>query len=188
LSVRADCLSVCRGGFVIRPQQENLFHFFLLLSVYSNRILRLSESKEKVFSLPNVSKMPKGNVTKECRRRCIFAKFLLIPLNSRGWLPTHKPTPPSREFLTLRSKIFLTLACKVATLSLREEYFFLFVWICNPDAFVPLIKNICQHDSPTEPRGAKKINGENVKKALVPWYATGCLTIAWHFNAFSERH
>ena len=34
----------------------------------------------------------------------------------------------------------------------------------------------------------KKINGENVKKALVPWYAMGCLTIAWHFNAFSERH
>ena len=64
----------------------------------------------------------------------------------------------------------------------------LFVWICNPDAFVPLIKNICQHDTPTEPGGVKKINGESVKKALVPWYATGCLTTAWHFNAFSERH
>ena len=85
---------------------------------------------------------------------------------------------PNREFLTLRSKIFLTLACKVATLSLREEYYF----------FVAPNENIGQHDSPTEPGGVKKINGENVKKALVPWYATGCLTIAWHFNAFSERH
>jgi len=63
-----------------------------------------------------------------------------------------------------------------------------FVWICNPAAFVPLNENICQHDTPTEPGGVKKINGENVKKALVPWYATGCLTTAWHFNAFSERH
>ena len=63
-----------------------------------------------------------------------------------------------------------------------------FCWICNPAAFVPLIKNICQHDSPTEPRGVKKINGENVKKALVPWYAMGGITTVWHFNAFSERH
>ena len=75
----------------------------------------------------------------------------------------------------------------------KQKFFFsftppLFDWICNPVAFVPLIKNICQHDSPTEPGGVKKINGENVKKALVPWYVTGCLTIAWHFNAFSERH
>ena len=59
--------------------------FFLILSVYSDRILRLSESKEKVFSLPNVSKMPKGKVTKERRRRCILAKNLLSPLNSREW-------------------------------------------------------------------------------------------------------
>jgi hypothetical protein len=165
-------------GRITNPTETSISIFFLLLSVCSDRILRLSESKENVFSLPNVSKMPKGNVTKERRRRCIFAKFLLIPLNSRGWLPTHKPTPPSREFLTLHSKKFLTLICKVATLSLREEYFF----------FVTLNENIGQHDSPTEPRGVKKINGENVKKALVPWYAMGCLTIAWHFNAFSERH
>ena len=54
--------------------------------------------------------------------------------------------------------------------------------------FFSLVENVCQHDSPTEPSGVKKINGENVKKALVPWYATGSITIAWHFNAFSERH
>ena len=68
------------------------------------------------------------------------------------------------------------------------EQLFQFVWICNPDAFVPLIKNICQHDTPTEPSGVKKINGENVKKALVPWYANGGISTMWHFNAFSERH
>ena len=54
--------------------------------------------------------------------------------------------------------------------------------------FFSLVENVCQHDSPTEPSGVKKINGENVKKALVPWYAKGSITIAWHFNAFSERH
>ena len=58
----------------------------------------------------------------------------------------------------------------------------------NKYFFVSLNENICQHDSPTEPRGVKKINGENVKKALVPWYAMGGITMAWHFNAFSERH
>ena len=62
-----------------------------------------------------------------------------------------------------------------------------FVWICNLAAFVPLNENICQHDTPTEPRGVKKINGVNVKKALVPWYAMGGITMAWHFNAFSEQ-
>ncbi|MBP5723944.1 MAG: hypothetical protein J6X18_10290 [Bacteroidales bacterium] len=48
------------------------------------------------------------------------------------------------------------------------EQLFQFVWICNSAAFVPLNENICQHDTPTEPGGVKKINGENVKKALVP--------------------
>ena len=145
-------------------------NFVLLLSVFSDRIF--------VPFLSVTFCLQRQKVTKERRRRCILAKNLISPLNSRGWLPTHKPTPPSREFLTLHSKKFLTLICKVATLSLREEYFF----------FVSPNENIGQHDSPTEPRGVKKINGENVKKALVPWYATGCLTIAWHFNAFSERH
>ena len=62
-------------------------NLFCSISFGGKRILRLSESKEKVFSLPNVSKMPKGNVTKERRRRRIFAKLLIIPLNSREWRP-----------------------------------------------------------------------------------------------------
>ena len=57
----------------------------------------------------------------------------------------------------------------------------------NKYFFVSLNKSICQYDTPTEPRGVKKINGENVKKALVPWYAMGGITTVWHFNAFSER-
>ena len=62
-------------------------NLFCSISFGGKRILRLSESKEKIFSLPNVSKMPKGNVTKERRRRCILAKNHFIPLNSRGWRP-----------------------------------------------------------------------------------------------------
>ncbi|MBR4115985.1 MAG: hypothetical protein IKK40_08240, partial [Bacteroidales bacterium] len=60
-------------------------------------------------------------VTKECRRRCILAKNHFTTLNSRGWLSPNKLTPPNREFLTLRSKIFFTLACKVATLSGKSK-------------------------------------------------------------------
>jgi len=55
-------------------------------------------------------------VTKERRRRRIFAKNLLTPLNSRGWR-SPQSTPPSREFLTLRSKIFFTLICEVAAVA-----------------------------------------------------------------------
>jgi len=44
-----------------------IIHFnlanFCSISFGGERILRLSESKENVFSLPNVSKMPKGNGT-----------------------------------------------------------------------------------------------------------------------------
>ena len=38
-------------------------NLFCSISFGGKRILRLSESKEKVFSLPNVSKMSKGNGT-----------------------------------------------------------------------------------------------------------------------------
>ena len=76
---------------------------------------------------------------------------------------------------------FLTFRDEIPCLALLD-------WICNPAAFVSLNENICQYESPTEPSGVKKINGENVKKALVPWYTKGSITIAWHFNAFSERH
>ena len=38
-------------------------NLFGSISFGGKRILRLSESKEKIFSLPNVSKMPKGNGT-----------------------------------------------------------------------------------------------------------------------------
>ena len=51
-----------------------------------------------VFSLPNVSKMPKGNVTKECRRRCILAKNHFTTLNSRGWLPPQANAAKPRVF------------------------------------------------------------------------------------------
>ena len=42
---------------------QELQNLFCSISFVGERILRLSESKEKVFSLPNVSKMPKGNGT-----------------------------------------------------------------------------------------------------------------------------
>ena len=73
-------------------------NLFCSISFGGKRILRLSESKEKVFSLPNVSKMPKGNVTKERRRRCILAKNLLSPLNSRGWLHPQTNAAKPRVF------------------------------------------------------------------------------------------
>ncbi|MBR4498691.1 MAG: hypothetical protein IKP08_08440 [Bacteroidales bacterium] len=47
--------------------------------------------------------------------------------------PTHKPTPPSREFLTFRSKIFFTLICGGEPSSFLEESFF----------FILLNENLC---------------------------------------------
>ena len=52
-------------------QNENIYDLstlncknqFCSISFGGERILRISESKENVFSLPNVSKMPKGNGT-----------------------------------------------------------------------------------------------------------------------------
>ena len=41
----------------------DIAYLFCSISFGGERILRLSESKENVFSLPNVSKMPKGNGT-----------------------------------------------------------------------------------------------------------------------------
>ncbi|MBR4349274.1 MAG: hypothetical protein IKP99_00960, partial [Bacteroidales bacterium] len=72
---------VCANGIVGVSQGHNVMVNTLIYAalpefyVFSDRILRLSESKEKVFSLPNVSKMPKGNVTKERQRRRIFANL-----------------------------------------------------------------------------------------------------------------
>ena len=45
-----------------------------------------------------------------------------------------------------------------------------------------------KQNTPTELRCVKKINGVNVKKALVPWYENISETKVWHFNAFSERN
>ncbi len=103
-----------------------------------------------------------------------------------------KLTREKKRKIFQRSERFGTCVSKVFTerrwFAFADERGALFVWICNPDAFVPLVENVCQHDTPTEPGGVKKINGENVKKALVPWYVMGNVTMARHFNAFSERH
>ena len=151
----------------------NLFKFLLIplnsrgwLSVWSDfcsvgfviRPKRVSAFSMRQNNKKQINAIPKCGALSMCR--------IINPYAHSGWIAN----PAEQKFLTL--------ICKVATLSLREEYYF----------FVSPNENIGQHDSPTEPRGVKKINGENVKKALVPWYATGCLTIAWHFNAFSERH
>ena len=56
-------------GRICNPTETNTSIFCLQqqkicsISFCGKRILRLSESKENVFSLPNVSKMPKGNGT-----------------------------------------------------------------------------------------------------------------------------
>jgi len=47
-------------------------------------------------------------VTKECRRRRIFAKFLLIPLNPRGWRTPQSHAAKPRPFFGFR---FLLAFC-----------------------------------------------------------------------------
>ncbi|MBR3979845.1 MAG: hypothetical protein IKJ98_01645 [Bacteroidales bacterium] len=55
-----EMLFISKLSILVIQEINNLF---CSISFGGERILRLSESKEKVFSLPNVSKMPTGNGT-----------------------------------------------------------------------------------------------------------------------------
>ena len=131
--------------------------------------------------------LQRQKVTKERRRRCILAKNHFTTLNSREWRsPQTRAAKP--RVLNASFKDFLNARLQSRHAIVTWRIFFLVRLdlqsrrLCSTNQ-----KHLSARQSDWAER-REKINGENVKKALVPWYATGCLTITWHFNAFSERH